>query len=186
MAGDSVPFRDRLRRHRERLGMSGPVLAGQVGRSVEWVKALETGRLMTPRLPMLLRLAEVLQVEDLAELTGDERLMTAKYGRAAHEQLPQISAALATYAITAGGDEPVDVAGLTGRVAQTWELWHGARRHRTAIASLLPGLLRDTRTAVRRVDGDQRRAVLRALAQIYHLTQLYLSFQPAPELVTLT
>lgn len=185
MVGDSVPFGDRLRRYRERLGMSRPVLGGLVGKSGEWVKAVETGRLLTPRLPMLLRLAQVLRVEDLAELTGDERLTTASYGKAAHEHLPAVAEALARYPI-AGGDGPVDVAGLAGRVAQTWELWHGARRHRTAVATLLPALLNDTRTAVRQVDGEDRRAVLTALAQTYHLAQLYLSFQPAPELVTLT
>jgi transcriptional regulator with XRE-family HTH domain len=186
MVGDSVPFGDRLKRHRERLGMSRPVLGGLVGKSADWVKAIETGRLLTPRLPMLLRLAEVLQVEDLAELTGDERLTTASFGKAAHEQLPQVSAALARYPIADDADQPVDVPGLSGRVTQTWELWHGARRHRTAVASLLPGLITETRTAVRRVDGEDRRSVLRALAQTYHLAQLYLSFQPAPELVTLT
>ncbi|MGH3794694.1 MAG: hypothetical protein ACRDSP_07365 [Pseudonocardiaceae bacterium] len=33
--------------------MSRPVLGGLVGRSVERVKAVETGRLQAPRLPML-------------------------------------------------------------------------------------------------------------------------------------
>lgn len=30
-----------------------------MGRSAEWVKAVETGRLQVPRLPMLLRIARV-------------------------------------------------------------------------------------------------------------------------------
>jgi hypothetical protein len=46
--------------------------------------------------------------------------------------------------------------------------------------------LHDVRVAVRAVDGGQRRALLAAQAQVYHLTQLFLSFQPARELVTLT
>lgn len=184
--GDSVPFGELLKRHRERAGMSRPVLGGLVGKTGDWVKGIETGRLLPPRLPMMLRLAEVLRVEDLAELTGDERLTTSSFGKAAHEQLPAIREALATYPIAIGTDEPIDVVGLADRVAQTWELWHGARRHRTAIAGLLPGLLHDTRTAVRRTDGDDRRIVLQSVAQTYHLAQLYLSFQPAPELITLT
>jgi transcriptional regulator with XRE-family HTH domain len=58
--------------HRERAGKSRAVLGGLVGRSAEWVKALETGRLLTPRLPMLIRLAEVLGIDDLSALTGDQ------------------------------------------------------------------------------------------------------------------
>lgn len=180
-----TPFGERLLRHRKRAGMSRPVLGGLLGRSGEWVKGLETGRLLTPRLPLLLRLAEVLGVSDLAELTGDERLSAATYTKAAHEQLPAVARALATHAVDIG-DGPADVTGLSERVAQTWQLWHGARRHRTAIAGLLPGLLQDARTTVRRAEGAERRQALVAEAQVYHLAQLYLSFQPAPELVTLT
>jgi transcriptional regulator with XRE-family HTH domain len=180
------PFGERLRQHRERAGMSRPVLGGLVGRSGEWVKALETGRLLTPRLPLLLRLAEVLGVSNLAELTGDERLAAATYTKNAHEQLPEVANALAAYPMAINEDEPVDVAGLVARVHQLWDLWHGTKRHRTAIAGLLPALLRDARVTVRRTESNDRRAALIVQAQTYHLTQLFLSFQPAPELVTLT
>lgn len=165
--------------------MSRPVLAGLVGRSAEWVKALENGRLQTPRLPLLLRLAEVLGVVDLAELTGDQRLTTASYTRSAHAQLSEVADALASYPLRVQPG-PVDVADLGRRVGQLWELWHGTRRHRTAIASMLPPLLKATRAAVRHTEGLERRAVLTAEAQAYHLTQLYLSQQPAPEQVWLT
>jgi transcriptional regulator with XRE-family HTH domain len=183
---DELSFGERLRRQRTRTGMSRPVLAGLVGRSAEWIKALETGRLLPPRLPLLLRLAEVLGIDDLAELTGDQRLSRATYTKNAHEQLPGVARALATYSVAPAADEPPDVAGLVARVRQLWELWHGARRHRTAVAGLLPGLLADARATVRRTDGADRRRVLVAEAQIYHLTQLFLSFQPAPELVVMT
>lgn len=184
MIEPDVPFGERLKIHRTRAGMSRPVLGGLVGRSGEWVKALETGRQLPPRLPMLLRLASVLTVDDLCELTGDERLSTAIYGKTAHEQLPDIAAALASY--PQADDAEPDVPGLLARVGQTWELWHGTRSHRSAIAGLLPGLLYDSRTMTRKVDGQQRRQVLTTQAQVYHLAQLYLSFQPAPELVMLT
>ncbi|MFC4080932.1 helix-turn-helix transcriptional regulator [Amycolatopsis samaneae] len=185
MTDPEMPFGARLKTARLRAGMSRPVLAGLVGKSAEWLKSIENGRLLPPRLPVLLRLAEVLGIDNLAELTGDERMSTPTFGKASHEYLPDVARALATYPVQ-NGDGPPDVAGLLARVAQVWELWHGTRRHRSAVASLLPGLLHDARTTVRRVDGDARRAVLVAQAQIYHLTQLYLSFQPAPELVTLT
>jgi transcriptional regulator with XRE-family HTH domain len=186
MVDTVIPFGERLRRHRQRAGMSRPVLGGLVGKSAEWVKALETGRLLIPRLPLLLRLADVLGVTDLAELTGDERLSAATYTKNAHEQLSDVAKALATYAIIGDTDGPADVAGLEARVRQLWELWHGARRHRTAVAGLLPTVLHDARTTVRRAEGNERRRALAAEAQVYHLTQLFLSFQPVPELVALT
>jgi hypothetical protein len=59
---------------------------GEHGRAVELgrkvspaplrMKALENDRLLVPRVPMLLRLAEVLGVADLADLTGDQAAAT--------------------------------------------------------------------------------------------------------------
>jgi transcriptional regulator with XRE-family HTH domain len=51
---------ERIKHFRTRVGMSRPVLGGLVGRSAEWVKAVETGRLQVPRLPMLLQIARAL------------------------------------------------------------------------------------------------------------------------------
>ncbi|OMI38239.1 hypothetical protein SPAR_17230 [Streptomyces sparsogenes DSM 40356] len=149
------------------------------------MKAIETGRLGVPRLPLLLRLADVLGVEDLADLTGDERLSAASYTKAAHSALPAVQEALTTYHFT-GSDEPEDVADLRTRVQQAWTLWHGIGEHRTNVAMVLPDLLGDLQHAARVYDGVDRRRALAALAQTYHLAQLYLSFQPAPELVMLT
>jgi transcriptional regulator with XRE-family HTH domain len=181
----ALPFGQRLKRRRERLGMSRPVLGGLVGKSGEWVKAVESGRLQTPRLSMVLQLAQVLQVSDLADLVGDERITSATFGKAAHDQLPVIASALAQYPISAPSGH-VSVDGLAGRVEQAWLLWHGSRSHRSAVATVLPGLLGDSRAAARQAEGPDRRSASRSLAQTYHLAQLYLSFQPTPELVTLT
>lgn len=176
-------FGDRLAHYREQAGMSRPVFAGLVGKSPQWVKAVETGRLQQPRLPMLIRMAEVLEVADLAELTGEQRLARTSYTKNQHEALGAVTTALADYSL---GVEPAPVAELAARVRQAWELWHGARRHRTAISVVLPSLLTDARTAARLHDGTDRRRASALLAQVYHLTQLFLSFQPVPELVMLT
>jgi DNA-binding XRE family transcriptional regulator len=176
----------RIKYFRERAGMSRPVLGGLVGKSGEWVKAVETGRLLTPRLPLLIRLAEVLHVDDLAKLTGDQRLSTATYTWSAHEHLPAVARTLAGYPMPTSDTPPVNIDRLDGRVTQLWELWHGTKRQRTAIAGLLPNLLTDARLAARRYQGNDRRRALRSLAQTYHLTQLYLSFQPVPELISMT
>lgn len=176
----------RVRYFRQRAGMTRPVLGGLVGRSDEWVKALETGRMLTPRIPLLLRLAEVLKVDDLAHLTGEQKLATAGFTKTAHEALPQVADALARYPILTSGMTPVAATELADRVTQLWILWHGTKRQRTAIAGFLPSLLHDAQIATRLLDGADRRAAQRSLAQAYHLTQLFLCFQPVSELIYLT
>ncbi|HEV2088609.1 MAG TPA: helix-turn-helix transcriptional regulator, partial [Cryptosporangiaceae bacterium] len=100
-------FGERVRVFRDRAGMSRPVLGGLVGRSAEWVKAIETGRLLPPRLPMLLRLAQVLRVPELADLTGQQQVSSAAYAKSAHESLPTVARALVSYPLGAGDGEPL-------------------------------------------------------------------------------
>jgi transcriptional regulator with XRE-family HTH domain len=177
---------ERIRHYRDRAGMSRPVLGGLVGKSAEWVKAIESGRLQAPRLPMLLRIAEVLGVTDLSELTGDQRLSVAHFGKARHESLDAVTRSLTDYVINPHQDtEPVTADSLSSRVRDAWETWHGSGRQRTAVSILLPGLLRDGRDAARRLDGTDRRRALVCLAETYHLVQLFLSFQPCPDLIML-
>lgn len=175
-----APFSKRLAYHRKRSGKTRAVLGGLVGRSAEWVKGLETGRLDMPRLPMLLRLADILEF-DLFDLTGEARLSQAAYTKHSHPSLDTIKRALTAYPAKTTNPVAADV--LAGRVQQAWQRWHGQRRERDAIAPLLPGLLADAGAAVRSLQGDERRRAARQLAQIHHLTQLYCAFQPAPELV---
>ncbi|MGH3564922.1 MAG: helix-turn-helix domain-containing protein [Pseudonocardia sp.] len=175
----------RIRHYRERAGMSRPVLGGLVGKSAEWVKAVESGRLLLPRLPLLIRLAEVLRVADLADLTGEQRLSASSYSKAGHESLPAVSAALVDYTLMAGDEAPPSAAELDARVRQAWALWHGSRHQRTAVAVVLPALLMSGRTAARRLDGPDRRRAAVALAQVYHLAQLFLCYQSAPGLTLL-
>jgi transcriptional regulator with XRE-family HTH domain len=176
----------RIRHFRDRAGMSRPVLGGLVGKSAEWVKAIEAGRLQPPRLVMLLRIAEVLEIPDLAELTGDQRLSIAHFGKARHESLGAVTRSLTDYDLDPQDDtEPVTADDLASRVRDAWDIWHGTKRQRTAISVILPGLLRDARDAARRLDGHGRRRALTALAETYHLVQLFLSFQPCPDLIML-
>jgi transcriptional regulator with XRE-family HTH domain len=175
---ETPTFGQRLRIRRERAGKSRTVLAGLVGRSAEWVKAVENGRIHMPRLPMLYRLAEVLDIDDLGELTGDQSLAVASLTRSTHPGLEPVREAMVRYELP--GAQPVDT--LAHRVSQAWAAWHTAADHRSAVAPLLPGLLRDCRAAVR---GEDRRRGLVLLAQAYNLAQAWLAFQSAPELVAL-
>ncbi|WP_433681939.1 helix-turn-helix domain-containing protein [Nocardia sp. CA-119907] len=180
-------FGQRLQRLRQQAGMTRPILGELAGRSASWVKALEIGRLQQPRLPMLIRLAEILDIRDLTQLTGEQPLVRSIYGKKAHQALPKITEALASFPTTASTDDTELTAGaIEARTRQAWVLWHGAAFQRSAIATILPDLLRDTRVAVRQLDGNDRRKAQATLAQVYHLAQLYLSFQPPASLVLLS
>ncbi|MGC5022189.1 helix-turn-helix domain-containing protein [Micromonospora sp. DT47] len=180
---DPTTFGARLRAHRERAGKTRLVLGGLVGRSAEWVKALENGRLLPPRLPMLLRLAEVLDISDLAELTGDQSLPVASVTRAGHPDIDNVAAAMQRTTVPVGDPTPVDA--LRSLLDQAWALWHRSTVERTAVAAVLPGLLADAQRSARRLDGLARRQALVELARVYHLAQLYMAHQPYPELVWL-
>lgn len=181
-----LTFGARVRQYRERAGMTRAVLGGLVGRSAEWVKSIECGRTQMPRLALLLRLADILSVRDLASLTGNERLAAATYTKGSHDALPAVRHALTTYRLGESLDEPPAVDELERRVREAWGHWHAGGDHRTRIAVTVPDLLADLQAAPRALTGGERRRALIALAQVYHLAQLFLSFQPAAELVMLT
>lgn len=182
---DDVPtFGQRLRHARERAGKTRPVLGGLCGRSSDWVKALENGDILMPRLPMLLRLADVLGIQDLADLTGEQSLPVASVTKAGHPATGAVAEALAKTIRWTGADDPASVR-VTDRLAGAWGIWHGSSTERTAVAEVLPTLIVDARAAARNLDGVERRRALAELAQVYHLCQLFLAHQPAVELVWL-
>lgn len=165
--------------------MSRAVLGGLVGRSAEWVKAVETGRLQAPRLPMLLRIAQSLDITDLSALTGDGHAVPVQvFAGQRHATLVEVQAALTAYQFTPVAAPP-SVAHLRVRLDQAWRVRHGSPDHRTQVAVLLPDLIRDARAAVRSHTGELRRQARRVLAGVYRLADFYVAYQPAPELVWL-
>lgn len=177
---------ERIRRFRTRAGMSRAVLGGLVGRSAEWVKAVETGRLQTPRLSMLLRLAQALEITDLALLTGNGMAVPVEvFAGTAHAALDSVRGALTDYRFDTPAGRTSSTRHLTLRLDQAWVLRHSSPHHRTAIGALLPALIRDAQQTVRNTTGDERRAARRVLAGVYQLTDFYVAYQPAPELVWL-
>lgn len=163
------PIGERIQIIRERTGKSRPVVAGLVGRSAEWLKSIEKGRLLPPRLDMLVRLAEVLGVKDLAELIGDEPLLSLQR-RAAHPVVPAMREAIEDIELLSGTTIP-DVNGLGLRAEQAWRLWHSSSQPRADVGAVLPSIIRDGRRAVRILDGDEQRAAYAALASAYGLAE---------------
>jgi transcriptional regulator with XRE-family HTH domain len=185
MNGEPMTFGERLRRYRERSGMSRPVFGGLVGRSAEWVKAVEAGRLAMPRLSMLLRIAEVLGIDDLAELTGDRSQRIERFSRGEHPAVPAVRAAVNQYTLARPAGQPVPVAALRGRADEAWLAWHQSRDRRREVGRLLPSLLADAQSSASTMDGVGRRAAHGVLADVYHLTQHLLVNAADPALLWL-
>jgi len=177
-AGDE--FGARVRSARTRRGLSRDAVAGLCGRSEEWLRQIERGRRGTS-LKMVLRLAEVLRVANLADLLGQDT-PTAVFAHPEHPALGAIRRALVSSAIAPG--EAPDVEQLRVRVTQAWRLRALSPRDRTDLAAVLPGLLVDGQRTISAAAGPgARRAACSVLAEVYHLAQMYLCYQNAPELL---
>lgn len=162
--------------------MSRPVLAGLLGKSAEWVKAVENGRLQAPRLPVLLQIARALTVEDLTELTGDgHSVPVVVFAGARHSALTEVQAALTDFYITPLDRRP-SPQHMAERLRQAWQIRHSSPDHRTQLGAILPGLIRDAQSAAR-TSGENRRAARKLLAGVYQLADFYVAYQPSSELV---
>lgn len=175
---EPLAFGQRVQLLRTRRGMPRHVLAGLLGMSPSWVKAIENGRLQTPKLSMILRIAEALRVGNLAELTGDRTAPFDLFVGPGHERLPAVRAAIDCFPPVTTGEAPPH-AHLRARLAGAWQARHSAPNHREVVGRLLPGLISDAQLAARQADsGVQRRVAQAVLAEVYSLAQFFIAYQP--------
>lgn len=121
----------RIKIYRNRAGMSRPVLAGLVGRSPEWLKQVETGRLLTPRLAMLNQVAKALGVP-MRELLDGDQVPAANLSGPKLSSLDQMREAL-NYRVR---HDPLTLDQLRSEVDEAWHLRDTALHHRDAIVSI--------------------------------------------------
>ena len=164
---------ERIQILRERKGLSRPVLAGLVGMSASWLKGIERGTRLPPRLPLLVKLAEALAVGDVAVLAGTDMdlggatsVPVASFARIPHDAVPAIREAIRDPLLTVSAG-PADVAVLAARTADAWHVWHQSTQHRTDVGRILPRLVTDARIAARTAEGQDRRAANAVLADVY-------------------
>lgn len=173
-------FGARVRAARTKRGMSRLAVAELCGRSEEWLRLIERGHRGTS-LKMVTRLAEVLRVTDLTDLLG-EQAPTAMYARPEHPSLGEVRRALSTYGN--GREDVPKLDEVRRRARQAWRIRAVSSRDRSDLAAILPGLLVDAQRASRTATtAPNTRAANRVLADVYHLGQLYLCYQDAPELL---
>jgi transcriptional regulator with XRE-family HTH domain len=152
---------ERVAWYRRRRGMSQEVLAGLVGRTVDWLSKAENNRLELDRLSVIKLLADALDVT-LGDLLAEPTLMdwTADSGT---RTVPALRSALMNYrqltpllgVPTEGEPTPLDE--LKNSVAEVWDAYQDSRY---AFATRrLPLVLADALIAAQAYDGrDQERA----------------------------
>jgi transcriptional regulator with XRE-family HTH domain len=167
---------ERIQILRERKGLTRPVLAGLVGMSASWLKGIERGSRLPPRLPLLVKLAEALAVGDVAVLAGTDldlgasSVPVSSFARIPHDAVPAIREAVRDPLLVLPDGTP-DVGALAARTADAWRLWHQSPQHRTDVGRVLPRLVTDARVAARGAEGADRRAASAVLADVYALVQ---------------
>lgn len=153
------------------------MLAGLVGMSPSWLKGIERGTRLPPRLPLLVKLAEALAVGDVAVLAGTDMdlggtsVPVGSFARIPHDAVPAIREAVRAPQFLAPSRGPVDVAALRSRTADAWLTWHSSAEHRTDVGRVLPRLVTDARMAARMAQGEDKRAASAVLADVYALVQ---------------
>jgi transcriptional regulator with XRE-family HTH domain len=171
----------RIKLARTRARKTRAVIGGLVGKSEGWVKAVETGRLLPPRLPDLARIARALKVP-LAELAGDVAVREELIAGPGHTALPAVREALNRYPLTVAA-EPQPLAHIAARLDGAWRARHASPEHRTVLGRLLPDLIHDAQVAARQHEGAARRRAQAVLADVLGLTQMFVAYQPDPALL---
>nr|WP_037829974.1 helix-turn-helix transcriptional regulator [Streptomyces sp. NRRL S-325] len=176
---DPIAFGQRLQILRTRRGMTRDQLGGLMGRSGSWVKGIETGRRGIPRLEVVLRLAEVLRVRGLADLTGDQSVRVDLFVGPGHPRLGAVRAAVDAFPVAGQDEAAPTVEHLAARLARAWSARHTSPHHRDVVGALLPDLIRDAQAAVRQADtAADRRAAQARLSEVYSLSQFFVAYQP--------
>lgn len=175
---EPIRFGQRLQLLRTRRGMSREVLAGLIGKSTEWVRAVEKGRMKPPAMDAVLAIAEALRVRDLADLVGTPRAHIDLFAGPGHARLPAVRDAVNAWPLTTAAEAP-PMAHLKARLAHAWTARHKAPNHREVVGTLLPDLIRDAQSVVRQADtAADRRTAHALLAEVYSLSQFFIAYQP--------
>lgn len=173
---EGLPIGARIQALRERRGKTRPVVANLVGRSAEWLKAVEKGRLQPPRIDMLMRLAEVLDVRDLAELTGSSAVPTDLQRRSGHHAVDDLREAIEATQLKLPNAEVDGEENLQRRAADAWQAWHTSTTPRASAGALLPAIIRDARRSARVLEDSERRKAHAALTSAYALAEQVLAW----------
>ncbi|MFI1029529.1 helix-turn-helix domain-containing protein [Streptomyces sp. NPDC020951] len=180
---DPLKFGQRVQILRERRGMTQSQVADLLGLSPHTYRKIENGQMKAPGVEVVLRLAEILRVRDLADLTGRPEAHIDLFIGPGHPRLAEVKRAIDGFHLTVTV-EPPPVAHLEARLHAAWKARHASKNHREAIGKLLPDLIHDGQALVRHADSAaDRRAAQTLLAEVYSLSQFFIAYQPDSSLL---
>lgn len=160
---------ERVAWYRRRRGLSQEVLAGLVGRTVDWLSKAENGRIELDRLSVIKSLADALDVA-LGDLIAEPTLMdwTRDSGTAT---VPALRSALMNYrqltpllGVPTEGEPPA-LDELRNNVAEVWEAYQDSQYG--LATRRLPLLLTDALIAAQAYDGTERERAHELTAMTY-------------------
>ena len=170
---DATPVGELIAYQRRRRGLSQVKLAGLLGRSESWLSQVERGTRSIDRISVLLEVARALDVSPTDLAPGSFLLDDVQ---PEHPTVRALRMALTGHETLAGllGDrqddtlEPPDLDHLRTQVEHAWELVHGS--HYEELNETLPALLVVMEAAPRRLEGDDRAAAFKLLAELHQAT----------------
>ncbi|HEX2419835.1 MAG TPA: helix-turn-helix transcriptional regulator [Micromonosporaceae bacterium] len=166
--------------HRRAAGITQTDLAARIGRSVQWVSAVEQGRRHADRLTDLLRIAVVVgcRLEDLIGRPVDTLAPGVRPPRG--QSVDAVRAVIMRAAVPASSWPTAAVQDVERRVGEAWTIWHTSPTAHVALGELLPALLSDAIAAHR--SAEDKRSAARVLAGAYQVTRQWLHHIPDGDL----
>src|SRR5215207_2357012 len=166
---ENLTIGERVAWYRRRRGISQEVLAGLIGRTVDWLSKAENNRIDLDRLSVIRALGEALDVS-LGDLLAEPTLMDWN-GESGNRTVPALREALMDYrqitplfgAINV--DEPPQLDTLRDDVGEVWEAYQESRYG--LVTRRVPLVLADAQLAAQAYDGDDRQRAQGLLALSY-------------------
>jgi transcriptional regulator with XRE-family HTH domain len=167
---------DRIKYYRDQRGLSQKTLGELVGRTENWVWKVEHGQLPVDRVPLLMDLARVLRIKDIADLTGGFLKAATADMDAEHPAVFAIRRALSLppSSLDAGADS-LSVQDLSAEVDEAWTVYETATRRYAQVGDQLPVLLSRAYGTLRDASSEQENLeATRVLVSLYGLHQIWL------------
>ncbi|MET8000580.1 helix-turn-helix domain-containing protein [Nonomuraea glycinis] len=165
MVGDFLVDGARIMARRRSRGLTRRILADLVGCSEEWLRLVENGVKPLDRLSTIMRIAEVLRVEDLSEFVGGRTKLPPACD---HGESDEVGNAL----LLPGrfiGEATESVLRVQHHVMTAWEIWQRSPHRYTETRRRLPPLLSMADLSARVATGADREAGTAGLTQVYRL-----------------
>jgi transcriptional regulator with XRE-family HTH domain len=174
--GQDLTVGQRIAWYRRRRGMSQEVLAGIVGRTVDWLSKIENNKIELDRLSVIRSVADALDVA-VGDLLGEPSLLEWNTASGT-KTVPALRDALLNYRqLSPFAQGPVadapSVSELTEAVDEVWNAYQDSRYG--YVVARLPLVLTSAQAATQSHDGDGQNRSFAFLALSYQATAVFLT-----------